>query len=90
MYDGNVEILKQSITITTRCPLVIRNWAMQNNVKIPRILWAGYEALTRKKPDEIQELNTKVTVLADKLVRTQKKLWELEGEMGVKDENTIK
>lgn len=86
MYNGNEEMLKQSVTVTTRCPLVIKNWARQNNVKIPRILWAGYESMTRKKPDEIQALNTKVGVLAEKLMRTQKKLWELEGEMGVKED----
>lgn len=90
MYSPEEAMMKQSVTITTRCPLIIRNWALQNNVKIPRILWAGYETLTRKKPDEIQELTTKVNVLADKLNRANKKLWDLEGQMEMKDESTIR
>ena len=71
-----------SSTITTRCPNEIRMWARRNNVKMPRILWAGYKRLSGQEKDEIPELKEQMRGLSEKLSRYVKRVYELEEQNG--------
>jgi hypothetical protein len=79
-----------SSTITTRCPNEIRVWSKEHNVKIPRILWAGYKRLSGQERDPVEGITAQVSALSEKLSRYAKKVWELEQALEDKEHGTKK
>jgi hypothetical protein len=67
-----------SKTITTRCPVQVLAWAKYNNVKIPRLLWAGYQKMTGEDTKKLQEMEILHQNLVEKLKKTASRLYELE------------
>lgn len=70
-----------SSTVTTRCPNEIRAWSKANNVKLPRILWAGYKRLSGQERDPVEDLQKQLQTYGEKLSRYAKRVYDLEEEL---------
>ena len=70
-----------SKTITTRCPVKILAWAKYNNVKIPRLLWAGYQKMTGEDTKKLQEMQIIYEKLGEKYKKVSDRLYEIEQKM---------
>jgi len=75
-----------STTVTTRCPNAIRSWAKEHNVKLPRILWAGYKRLSGQERDPVADLSEQLKGVSEKLSRYAKRVHELEGQLEEKND----